>query len=145
MCSREDQKLEDKVDRVLNETEKNRQMVSQILATTFKSQSSDQRVLYHGPKVIMENFRWRFTDTFRTQSDQYITSNNKRPSYILPITKYYQDSSPYLILFLYLQLIKWFSTYIYYDKRLAKYGPCSSPNPPSLMTRKNKTPSFNKA
>ncbi|KAL9952839.1 hypothetical protein ACROYT_G040152 [Oculina patagonica] len=33
-----------KVDRVLQETEKNRQMVSQILNTTFESQSSDQGV-----------------------------------------------------------------------------------------------------
>ena len=44
---------ERKLDRVLQETERNRQMASQILTTTFHSQTSGQEILPRGPEVIM--------------------------------------------------------------------------------------------
>ena len=43
---------EEKVERVLHETEKNRHMVSQILSATCKFQGGGQETLKLGPKVI---------------------------------------------------------------------------------------------
>ena len=44
---------EKKLDHVLQETERNRQVASQILTTTFHSQTSVQGILPCGPEVIM--------------------------------------------------------------------------------------------
>lgn len=42
---------EKKLDHVLKETERNRKMASQILTTTFHSQTSTQGILARGPEV----------------------------------------------------------------------------------------------
>ena len=44
---------EKKLDLVLQEIERNRQVASQILTTTFHSQTSVQGILPRGPEVIM--------------------------------------------------------------------------------------------
>ena len=46
---------EKRLDVVMKETERNRQMVSQILSATFTSQGKDGGVLCSGRKVIIEN------------------------------------------------------------------------------------------